>query len=79
VQGPEVAVDWTLTSDGDAWRFTSPSDGPPAARLQMSTDQAWRLLSNNLDVDLHGAPTASGDSEIVAVLLRTRAIIGTPK
>jgi hypothetical protein len=49
------------------------------AQLQMTTEQAWRLLSNNLDLVVHGDVVAAGDAEIVATLTRTRAVIGTPK
>jgi hypothetical protein len=42
-------------------------------------EQAWRLLSNNLDRDEQAHLISSGDPDIVASLLRTRAIIGTPK
>jgi hypothetical protein len=44
----------------------------------MTTEQAWRLLSNNLDEDAHGEILTSGDTEIIETLKRTRAIIGTP-
>jgi uncharacterized protein (TIGR03083 family) len=78
ITGPEVELYWHLLSDGEAWRFSMSVDGPTAARLQLTADQAWRLLTNNLDHDQHGAPISSGDSDIVEVLLRTRAIIGEP-
>ena len=65
-------------SDGDDWQFSDTADLPPVADLRMTTDQAWRLLTNNLD-ERHGAPIAAGDDEITEVLLRTRAIIGEPK
>jgi uncharacterized protein (TIGR03083 family) len=78
VTGPEVEVAWNLVSDGEDWRFGQPGDLAPVAELRMSTDQAWRLLSNNLD-DRHGAPIVTGDGEITEALLRTRAIIGEPK
>ena len=42
-------------------------------------DQAWRRLTNDLDVDQHRELITSGDSEIIGTLLRTRAIIGAPK
>ena len=76
VTGPDIVVEWALTSDGEAWQFSPPVEGPLIAHLRVTTDQAWRLLSNNLDRDRHGAPIASGDGEIVGVLLRSRAIIG---
>jgi hypothetical protein len=45
----------------------------------MTTEQAWRLLSNNLRVDRDGDVHTSGDPEIVRTLRRTRAIIGAPQ
>ena len=42
-------------------------------------DRAWRLLSNNLDVDQHHGLVTSGDGEIIGSLLQTRAIIGAAK
>ena len=79
VTGPEVQARWILASDGEAWRFHQVQDGRPSAELQMTTEQAWRLLTNNFDPDLHGQLVGAGDHEIVGVLQRTRAIIGTPK
>jgi uncharacterized protein (TIGR03083 family) len=79
VTGPQVVVPWSLTSVGAAWRFGAPADGRPIAELALTTDQAWRLLSNNLDVARHGRPVTSGDGEVLDVLLRTRAIIGMPR
>jgi hypothetical protein len=45
----------------------------------MTTDQAWRLLSNNLPgADQRGLDLV-GDETIAAILVGTRAIIGAPK
>jgi uncharacterized protein (TIGR03083 family) len=78
VTGPEIETAWNLVSDGDDWQFSDTADLPLVADLRMTTDQAWRLLTNNLD-ERHGAPIAAGDDEITEVLLRTRAIIGEPR
>jgi uncharacterized protein (TIGR03083 family) len=79
VEGAEVELRWNLTCDGELWQFSPLVDGPIAAELQMTMDQAWRLLTNNLDVDHQHELVTSGDSEIVGTLIRTRAIIGAPK
>jgi uncharacterized protein (TIGR03083 family) len=79
VTGPEVQARWILVSDGEAWRFHQVHDGRPSAELQMTTEQAWRLLTNNFDADLHGQLVGAGNHEIVGALRRTRAIIGNPK
>jgi hypothetical protein len=49
------------------------------ARLSLTTEQAWRLLTNNLPAAGQSRLTASGDNAITGILLRTRAIIGSPK
>jgi hypothetical protein len=45
----------------------------------MTAEQAWRLLTNNLPASEQADLTVSGDDVITTILLRTRAIIGTPK
>ena len=49
----------------------------PAARLSLTTEQAWRLLTNNLPAAER--LTTAGNHAIIGVLLSTRAIIGAPK
>jgi hypothetical protein len=79
ITGPEVTVTWELTCDGRVWLFAPPTEYQTApTRLVLTTDQAWRLLTNNLRPDEHGTPSTDGDSEIATILLRTRAIIGEP-
>ena len=79
VTGPDVELRCNLVSDGDAWSFNPTIDGPVVAELHLTVEQAWRLLTNNFDPSVHGHVVTSGDGEIVATLIRTRAIIGTPK
>ncbi|HEY1988909.1 MAG TPA: maleylpyruvate isomerase family mycothiol-dependent enzyme [Acidimicrobiales bacterium] len=77
IHGPFAAT-WPLVATDIGWEF---SDGPGArvvAELSMTTDQAWRLLSNNLSPDDRSQLGFSGDQRIQAVILRTRAIIGSP-
>ena len=45
----------------------------------MTTEQAWRLLTNNLPAAGRAHLAVSGDNAITGILLRTRAIIGSPK
>jgi len=52
--------------------------GRLVGELAMSTDEAWRLLTNNLPVYDAARLKLSGDDAIVDVLRRTRSIIGTP-
>jgi len=46
--------------------------------MDLTTEEAWRLLTNNLPAETQQQLRVSGD-DIVAVLRRTRAIIATPK
>jgi uncharacterized protein (TIGR03083 family) len=79
VTGPEVELGWSLVTDGETWRFVSVPEDEPETHLAVTTEQAWRLLTNNYDEDVHGAPVMSGDGDIIRTLLLTRAIVGTPK
>jgi hypothetical protein len=53
--------------------------GNQVATIAMTTDEAWRLLTNNLSPERQAALTTSGDSVLIEVLRNTRAIIGSPK
>jgi uncharacterized protein (TIGR03083 family) len=79
ITGPEVVDRWTLVSDGVQWQFGKATDAGAVAGIDATTNQSWRMLTNNLDSAVHGAPTTFGDEEITDVLLRTRAIIGHPR
>jgi uncharacterized protein (TIGR03083 family) len=78
VRGP-VERAWHLHAQEGKWRFGPHSRHRMLALMDLTTEQAWRLLTNNLaaeeSVDLH----TSGDESIIEALLQTRAIIGTPK
>lgn len=70
---------WHLVAGDGAWEFT-PQPGPRCvARMSMSTEQAWRLLSNNLSNTEQERLDVSGHDVIVHALRQTRAIIGAPK
>jgi uncharacterized protein (TIGR03083 family) len=73
-----IGQQWRLAFNGSSWTFDGATT-VEVASMTMSGAQAWRLLSNNYDPALHGAIRTTGDPEIVDTLLRTRAIIGTPK
>jgi uncharacterized protein (TIGR03083 family) len=78
VVGP-VTVTWHLVATPAGWEYR---DGPGMrviASLDMTTEQAWRLLTNNLPAAARSGITASGDEPVLGILLQTRAIIGTPK
>ena len=78
ISGPVTAT-WLLVAGDTGWAFT-PGPGPRSvARLSVTTEQAWRLLSNNLRVDEQAHLDVTGRDEIVDALRQTRAVIGTPK
>jgi hypothetical protein len=77
VEGP-VAATWHLVSDGRQWAFRPAPGARTVARLAMTTDQAWRLLTNNLPREDQGELRLTGDESVTHALRRTRAIIGAP-
>jgi uncharacterized protein (TIGR03083 family) len=78
ITGP-VAASWCLVATGTAWAFRDEPGDRRVASLAATTEQAWRLLTNNLPAGEHARLQVSGDERIVDALRRTRAIIGTPK
>ncbi|MFZ0166175.1 MAG: hypothetical protein WAL12_21550, partial [Trebonia sp.] len=64
---------------GTGWRFDDQPGTRTVASLAMSTEDAWRLLTNNLTADSRSDLAVSGDGAIIGILFRTRAIIGEPK
>ena len=77
VTGP-VSQTWHLVADATGWEFGDVPGPRVAASLAMSTEQAWRLLTSNMSAAGRADLAVSGDDTITAILLRTRAIIGTP-
>ncbi len=78
VTGP-VTRTWCLVAAASGWEFRDRPGGLVVASLATDTEQAWRLLTNNLPAAGKADLEASGDDTITSILLRTRAIIGTPK
>jgi uncharacterized protein (TIGR03083 family) len=77
ISGP-VAATWHIVASEQGWNFAEVA-GNQVATIAMSTDEAWRLLTNNLSPERQAALTTSGDSLLLEVLRNTRAIIGSPK
>jgi uncharacterized protein (TIGR03083 family) len=77
ISGP-VARTWHLIASEQEWTF-SESPGNQVATITMSTDEAWRLLTNNLSIERQSALRTSGDPALLKVLCKTRAILGAPK
>ncbi len=73
-----VTIKWHLVASEREWAFVT-EPGRTVATLTMSTDEAWRLLTNNLTPQRQAALTTSGDAQVLEVLCSTRAIIGAPK
>ena len=78
VTGP-VTRTWHLVADPVGWDFGEDPGGREGARLSLSTEQAWRLLTNNLPAAQRDGLDAGGDPAVLEVLLRTRAIVGDPQ
>jgi uncharacterized protein (TIGR03083 family) len=78
VSGP-VARTWYLVAAGSGWEFREQPGGRGVASVSMTTEQAWRLLTNNLPPAGRSRVAASGDPALLDVLFRTRAIIGIPQ
>jgi uncharacterized protein (TIGR03083 family) len=78
VTGP-VELTWYLVAAVTGWEYRDAPGTRIVASLEMTTEQAWRLLTNNLPAVGRGSITASGDETVLGILFRTRAIIGTPK
>jgi uncharacterized protein (TIGR03083 family) len=78
IAGPEHDAIWRLQSDGSSWAFVPEASGAVVARMELTVEQAWRLLTNNYRHEI-GTLCTGGDADILATLVRTRAIIGTPK
>jgi hypothetical protein len=75
--GP-VTETWHLVSSEQGWEFSA-VPGPLVATMAMSTDEAWRLLTNILSPERQVALRTSGDPVVVDVLRSTRSILGIPK
>jgi uncharacterized protein (TIGR03083 family) len=78
VTGP-VERAWHLLAQGGQWCFGPQSGRRVVAVIDLTTEHAWRLLTNNLPVEARRNLHASGDEGIVKALLQARAIIGVPK
>lgn len=75
----ELARVWRMTYTATSWRFGVANDSSPVASIELTGDQAWRLLTNNYDPLRHGSVVTTGDPEIISTLMTTRAIVGMPK
>ena len=74
-----VTRTWQLVAGKPGWDYRSRPGPRVIASLTMTTEQAWRLLTNNLPATAQQHLAASGSNTITCIMLRTRAIIGTPK
>jgi uncharacterized protein (TIGR03083 family) len=78
VTGP-VELTCYLVAAATGWEYRDAPGARIVASLEMTTEEAWRLLTNNLPAAGRASIAASGDETVLGILLRTRAIIGTPK
>lgn len=77
ISGP-VQATWHVVFEARSWSFHHRPGRSCVANLSLNTDQAWRLLTNNLSPIDQATIRLKGDPQIVEVLRRTRAIIGLP-
>ncbi len=77
VTGP-VTRTWYLVASPAGWAYRGQPGPRATASLTVTTDQAWRLLTNNLPAAEKGQLTVTGDDAVTSILLHTRAIIGMP-
>ena len=78
VSGP-VTRTWFLVASPAGWGFRDQPGSRGVAAMSMTTEQAWRLLTNNLAAADRPRITAAGDATVLGILDRTRAIIGLPR
>jgi len=69
---------WVLEANGPEWEFVEGHGRRVVATLRLTTDQAWRLLTNNMPAAEQRHLEVTGDAVITEILVRTRAIIGLP-
>ncbi len=70
---------WLVVRRSQGWRFADDAGRRFVGRIRLTTDQAWRLLTNNLPARDQAELDIEGSDEITAILRRTRAIIGSPE
>jgi uncharacterized protein (TIGR03083 family) len=76
IQG-EAGGDWTLRRDPAAWTLLAGVLSAPDARLEMSDDTAWRLLSKGLKpAAARHRVTIQGDQALAEVALGSLGIMG---
>jgi len=78
ISGP-VTRNWQLVATTAGWEYRDEPGAREVARLSLTTEQAWRLLTNNLPAAERSRLATAGENAITDILLSTRAIIGTPK
>jgi uncharacterized protein (TIGR03083 family) len=78
IRGP-VTLTWHLVAAGTGWAFRDRPGKWVVAGLAMTTEQAWRLLTNNLPAAERSGITATGEQKQLSILFETRAIIGEPR
>jgi uncharacterized protein (TIGR03083 family) len=70
--------DWVLSLVDGYWDFVSAPVGEVVGRMRLGSDEAWRLLTNNMALEEQSQLDVQGDPDVVEVLLSTRSIIGRP-
>ncbi len=69
---------WFIEPGAQEWCFTDRPTDDVIARIRLNSDEAWRLLTNNMPPEEQARLEVSGDPAIVDILRATRAMIGVP-
>jgi uncharacterized protein (TIGR03083 family) len=78
VEGDGLRRRWCVVRTERVWTFADPAGDRLDATVAMSTEQAWRLLTNNYRADVHRPIDVDGDPALTEVVLNARGIIGHP-
>lgn len=66
ISGP-VTRTWQLVATAAGWEYHDESGARVVARLSLTTEQAWRLLTNNLPAAGQSRLAVSGGSAVTAL------------
>lgn len=78
VTGPGAGT-WDCVRGPGRWRLDKPTDGQPAARLELDTDTAWRLCTRGISPQSAAQRAGlEGDGALTAAALQIVSIVWSP-
>ena len=73
----EAGGEWFLVREGLLWNLYVEGAPPPAARVTLDADDAWRLFTKGLRTEqARKRAVLAGDSRLAGKMLETIAILG---